>query len=247
MARIRLDNLLVARGISETRSRARAMILAGEVYVDGIKIDKAGALVDEGCKIEVSRRPKYVSRGGIKLEHALQKFGIKPLGYVAVDIGASTGGFTDCLLKNGASKVYAIDVGYGQLDWSLRNDPRVVLIERTNVRYLKPELIDERPDIVVVDVSFISLLKVFPKIREILTCGGILIALIKPQFEVGREKVGKGGIVKDETSRLEAVGRIKDGAASYGWKLRGLIESPIKGTDGNVEYLACWDVPSDAT
>lgn len=263
MSKMRLDNLLVDRGFAGTRARARAMILAGEVYVGGKRIDKAGQMVDESAEIEIKKSaPEYVSRGGIKLAHALSEFGIDVGGYVCVDIGASTGGFADCLLKNGAKKVYAIDVGYGQLDFSLRNNPRVVVLEKFNIRNLDVDLIKDPINLVVIDVSFIGLEKVFPKVCEIFrpvgaaavkryrrteaapTLGEIreIIALIKPQFQVGKGKVGKGGVVRDEASRQWAVESVKGAAAAYGWRLIGITPSPIKGPKGNIEYLAYWSI-----
>lgn len=234
----RLDMVLVDRGLAETRARARAVIMAGSVYVDGVRTDKAGALVGEGSGVEVRDSSlKYVSRGGLKLEAALREFGIDPSGQVAVDIGASTGGFTDCLLKSGASRVYAIDVGYGHLDWKLRNDPRVIVKEKLNARYLKPDDIAEPVDIVVIDVSFISLTMIIPPALALLKPGGVLVALIKPQFEVGKGEVGKGGIVRDETKRREVVDKITEFVKSLGVGVLGVIPSPIEGAEGNKEFL----------
>jgi 23S rRNA (cytidine1920-2'-O)/16S rRNA (cytidine1409-2'-O)-methyltransferase len=234
----RLDTVLVERGLTETRARARAVIMAGSVYVDGVRTDKAGALVAEGSGVEVRDTSlKYVSRGGLKLEAALEEFGIDPSGWVAADIGASTGGFTDCLLKSGAAKVYAIDVGYGQLDWKLRQDPRVIIKEKLNARYIKPDDISEPVDIVVIDVSFISLTMIIPPALALLKPGGVLVALIKPQFEVGKGEVGKGGIVRDEVKRMEAVDKIRGHVQSLGLGLLGVIPSPIEGAEGNKEFL----------
>lgn len=234
----RLDTALVERGLAETRTKARALIMAGCVYVDGVKTDKAGALVREGSGVEVRDTSlKYVSRGGLKLEAALKEFGIDPAGQVAVDIGASTGGFTDCLLKSGAAKVYAIDVGYGQLDWKLRQDPRVLVREKLNARYIKPEDTGEPADIVVIDVSFISLTLIIPPALALLKPGGVLIALIKPQFEVGKGEVGKGGIVRDEARHREVVDKISEFVKSLGVGVLGVVPSPIEGAEGNKEFL----------
>lgn len=236
----RIDDLLVGRGLAQNRSKARAMILAGEVYAGGRRIDKAGHLVCESVNIEIRRSgTAYVSRGGVKLAHALTEFAIDVSGFVCVDIGASTGGFTDCLLANGAKKVYAIDVGYGQLDFRLRNDHRIVVIEKTNIRGFDTGRLKEKIDMVTIDVSFIGLEKVFPKVDEI--SPRYIIALVKPQFQVGRGKVGKGGVVRDEDLRLEAVEHVKDAAASLDWKLVGVTKSPLKGPKGNIEYLAFWE------
>jgi len=234
----RLDTVLVERGLVETRARARAVIMAGSVYVDGVRTDKAGALVGEGSGVEVRDTSlKYVSRGGLKLEGALKEFGIDPSGWVAADIGASTGGFTDCLLKSGAVKVYAIDVGYGQLDWKLRQDPRVIIKEKLNARYIKPDDISEPVDIVVIDVSFISLTLIIPPALALLKPGGVLVALIKPQFEVGKGEVGKGGIVRDEAKHREVVDKIREHVQGLGLGILGVIPSPIEGAEGNKEFL----------
>ena len=234
----RLDMVLVERGLAETRTKARALIMAGGVYVDGVKTDKAGALVKEGSGVAVRDTSlKYVSRGGLKLEAALKEFGIDPTGETAVDIGASTGGFTDCLLRSGAAKVYAIDVGYGQLDWKLRQDPRVVVREKLNARYIKPEDTGEPADIVVIDVSFISLTMIIPPALTLLKPGGVLLALIKPQFEVGKGEVGKGGIVRDEAKHREVVDKITEFVKSLGIGVLGVIPSPIEGAEGNKEFL----------
>jgi len=237
----RLDVLLVERGLVDTRARARALIMAGSVFVAGERVDKAGAIVKADAEIVLKGETlKYVSRGGLKLEAALDAFGVDVTGMTAVDIGSSTGGFTDCLLQRGASKVYAIDAGRGQLDWKLRNDPRVVSMEKFNARYLTPEDIGGEPaGIAVVDVSFISLTKIIPPAAGILAPGGVLIALIKPQFEVGKGEVGKGGIVRDEAKRREVVDKITAFVSGLGLEVRGVVESPITGADGNVEYLIC--------
>ena len=234
----RLDTVLVERGLTESRSKARAVIMAGDVYVDGVRTDKAGALVKDGQEVTLRDAAlKYVSRGGLKLEAALKEFGIDPSGGTAVDIGASTGGFTDCLLKHGAEKVYAIDVGYGQLDWKLRNDPRVVVREKLNARYIKPADIAEPADIAVIDVSFISLTMIIPPALALIKPGGLLIALIKPQFEVGKGEVGKGGIVRDESKHREVVDRITEFVKGLGVGVLGVIPSPIEGAEGNKEFL----------
>lgn len=255
MPKTRIDNLLVEKNLAATVAKAGAMILAGEVYVGGKRIDKAGQQVDESAEIEIRKSSsEYVSRGGLKLAHALSEFKIDVRDLICVDIGASTGGFTDCLLKNGAKKIYAIDVGYGQLDFSLRKDDRVVVMEKTNIRELNIDLIKDPIDFVVIDVSFIGLEKVFPKVREILrgarndneerasSTEHRVVALIKPQFQVAKGKVGKEGVVRDEHLRQEAIETVKIAAASLGWNFQGITESPIKGPKGNVEYLALWSV-----
>jgi len=252
MKKIRLNNLLVEKGLVESREKARALILEGKVLVNGVKVNKAGTSINSDASLKLLEGMPYVSRGGMKLEVALKNFNINVDGKVAMDVGASTGGFTDCLLQHGAKKVYAIDVGYGQLDWKLRSNERVVLLEKTNIRYLDEivrsqksrvrsqrleDLINNNIDIVTVDVSFISLLKVIPKIIEFLKKGGEIVALIKPQFEVGRKNVGKGGVVKDEVKRLEAVSRIKNAVTDMGLEVKGVIKSPLVGPKGNVEYF----------
>ena len=235
----RLDVLLVARGLAETRSKAQAIIMSGEVYVDGQKVDKAGADIPLEAEIEVrgSTCP-YVSRGGLKLEKALRDFGVKPEGYVCSDSGASTGGFTDCLLQQGAAKVFAIDVGYGQLAWKIRSDPRVVVMERTNIRYVTPEQLGEPLDLSVVDVSFISLKIVLPAIRKLLKPTGQVLCLIKPQFEAGKEKVGKKGVVRDPQTHLEVLEQFVILAHEQQFHILGLTFSPVKGPEGNIEFLA---------
>ncbi|MCK9419795.1 MAG: TlyA family RNA methyltransferase [Nitrospirae bacterium] len=236
--KVRLDRLLVERGLVESRERGQAMILAGNVLVNGQKRDKSGGLVPEDAEIRIlGEQLPYVSRGGVKLEAALKEFKVSAENKTALDVGASTGGFTDCLLQHGCSKVYAVDVGYGQLAWKLRQDPRVVVIERVNIRHIDPVLIPEPIDIAVIDVSFISLEKVVPSILQFLKPHADLIALIKPQFEVGKEQVGKGGIVRDEGARNAAVKRIEDFIRSIGLDVKGIISSPIQGQDGNVEFL----------
>lgn len=237
MAKQRLDLAMVKEGLVESREKAKALIMAGQVKVNGKTIDKAGTNIAEGNKIEIiGPILPYVSRGGLKLEKAIETFNINLCNKVAADIGASTGGFTDCALQNGAAKVYAIDVGYGQLDWKLRNDPRVVNMERTNARYLKASDLKEKVDFLSIDVAFISLEKIFPVCWEILKDEGEIIALIKPQFEAGKEKIGKKGVVKDPETHLEVITKIIN-AASLNFSIRGLTYSPVKGPEGNIEYL----------
>ena len=235
----RIDLLLVERDLAPTRSRAHSLILAGDVFVDGERVDKAGTLVPTDSQIEIKGSGlKYVSRGGIKLEEAIKKFDIKTEGKVALDVGASTGGFTDCLLQHGVRKVYALDVGYGQLDWRLRNDSKVVVMERFNARYLKPEDIGEPVDIAAVDVSFISLtLVIVPVLRVLKSPGGVVITLIKPQFEVGKGEVGKGGIVRDERKHRLVIDKVVNFSRDLGLDVLGVIPSPILGADGNREFL----------
>ena len=233
-----MDKLLVDRGLVKSRERAKALVMEGRVLVDGNSVVKAGTpvAVDADIAIRGVDIP-FVSRGGLKLEAALDFFSLETEGAVAMDIGCSTGGFTDCLLKRGALKVYAVDVGYGQFDWTLRKDPKVVLLEKTNIRYLDRSAVAESMDLVVIDVSFISLLKVLPKAFEFLKDRGDVLALVKPQFEVGRGLVGKGGIVKDESARLSAVEKIRQGAGSMGFSVVGYFESPVAGQKGNREYF----------
>ena len=234
----RLDVLLVNRGLAASREKAKAVIMAGIVYVDGQKEDKAGATFVDTVNIEVRGNTlKYVSRGGLKLEKAMSHFGLSLEGKVCMDVGASTGGFTDCMLQNGAVKVYSIDVGHGQLAWKLRNDPRVVCMERTNIRYVTPEDIGEPASFVSIDVSFISLTKVLTPVRELLAENGEIVCLIKPQFEAGREKVGKKGVVRDPKVHLEVIRAVMDFASSIGFEILHLEFSPIKGPEGNIEYL----------
>lgn len=233
----RIDKLLVTRAYTSTREKAKALVMEGRVYANGVKVEKPGDLLPVDAGIEISGGLKYVSRGGLKLEDALKQFNIQTTDRIAMDVGASTGGFTDCLLQHGAKKVYAVDVGYGQLDWKLRNDQRVVLLERTNIRYLEKSVIPDPIDLAVVDVSFISLLKVLPKVQEFLNKKAEIVALIKPQFEVGKGYVGKGGIVRDSQKRLEVVESIKDAAQAMGFCVKGTIKSPILGAKGNEEYL----------
>lgn len=234
----RLDVLLVKRNLAVSREKAKAVIMAGEVYVDGQKEDKAGSMFQDSVHIEVRGNTlPYVSRGGLKLEKAMTHFGVSLEGKVCLDVGASTGGFTDCMLQNGAKRVYAIDVGHGQLDWKLRNDPRVVCMEKTNIRYVVPDDIGEQADFSSIDVSFISLTKVLLPVRELLGEEGEIVCLIKPQFEAGREKVGKKGVVRDPAVHLEVIEKVIDYAKSISFEILNLEFSPIKGPEGNIEYL----------
>lgn len=234
----RLDVLLVQRGLAPSREKAKTMIMEGNVFVNNNREDKAGSLFSDDCNIEIHGNTlKYVSRGGLKLEKAMTHFGITLDGKVCMDIGASTGGFTDCMLQNGARKVYSVDVGYGQFAWVLRQDPRVVCMEKTNIRYVTPEDIDDVLDFASVDVSFISLTKVLPAAHELLRDSGQMVCLIKPQFEAGREKVGKKGVVRDRGVHLEVVEKIIDFALNNGFSVLNLEYSPIKGPEGNIEYL----------
>ncbi|TAN44031.1 MAG: TlyA family RNA methyltransferase [Nitrospirae bacterium] len=236
--KIRLDKLILEKGVVSSRERAQALIMEGRVFVNGMPSTKAGSMVDIDINIEIRGDDMpYVSRGGLKLEAALDRFGTSLEGKIALDVGASTGGFTDCMLQRGARKVYCVDVGYGQLAWKIRQDPRVVLIERTNIRYIEKESVPEQIDLAVIDVSFISLTLVVPKTLEFLKDNGEIIALIKPQFEVGRGEVDKGGIVKDELKRQAAVEKIRTHFESLGLKGIGIVQSPILGQKGNVEYL----------
>lgn len=240
MARERLDKLLVDRGLVASRERARALVMAGEVLVAGRPESKPGTLIDPAAEIVLRTEDHpYVSRGALKLVKGLDAFAIDPAGQVALDIGASTGGFTDVLLRRGASRVYAIDVGYGQLAWSIRQDPRVVVLERENVRNMDAALVPEPCDLAAIDVSFISLTLVLPKVRELLRppAGKPIVALVKPQFEVGRAQVGKGGVVRDEAARRGAVDKVRTWAADHGFVPGEDVESPITGPAGNVEYL----------
>jgi len=235
----RLDVILVNQGYAESREKAKAVIMSGNVYVDGQKEDKAGTAFDAGkIKLEVRGNSlKYVSRGGLKLEKAMEKWQFQLAGLVCMDIGASTGGFTDCMLQNGAARVYSVDVGHGQLDWKLRSDPRVVCMEKTNFRYMVREDIQEELDFASVDVSFISLTKILIPARNLLKTGGQMVCLIKPQFEVGRGKVGKNGVVREPEIHREVIAKIVDYADSIGFSVRHLDFSPIKGPEGNIEYL----------
>lgn len=238
----RLDVLLVQQGLANSRELAKAYIMAGNVYVDGQKEDKAGTKVAVTAKLEVKgNQMKYVSRGGYKLEKAMDVFGIRLNGKICLDIGASTGGFTDCMLQNGASKVYAIDVGYGQFAWKLRNDERVVCLEKTNVRYVTHEQVPDEGDFASIDVSFISLTKVLPAVLGVLGEKGQMVCLIKPQFEAGREKVGKKGVVRDSSVHREVIEMIVEYVRTQSLGILGLDFSPIKGPEGNIEYLIYLD------
>ena len=235
----RLDVLLVEQGYADSRSKAQAIIMSGQVYVDGQKADKPGISYEENVTLEVRGATcPYVSRGGLKLEKALRDFGVDPTGYVCSDSGASTGGFTDCLLQQGARKVFAIDVGYGQLDWKIRSDPRVVVMERTNVRYVTPEQLGEPLDLSVIDVSFISLRIVLPVIKTFLKPTGQVLCLIKPQFEAGKEKVGKKGVVREPETHREVLDHFLLLAKELEFRVLGLTFSPVKGPEGNIEFLA---------
>ena len=235
----RLDVLLVELGYADTRTKAQAIIMSGQVYVAGQKADKPGTSYEETVEIEVRGAAcPYVSRGGLKLEKALRDFNIQPVDYVCSDSGASTGGFTDCLLQQGARKVFAIDVGYGQLDWKIRSDPRVVVMERTNVRYVTPEMLGEPLDLSVIDVSFISLRIVLPVVKTFLKSTGQVVCLIKPQFEAGKEKVGKKGVVREPAVHKEVLDAFVALTEELEFKILGLTFSPVKGPEGNIEFLA---------
>ena len=233
----RLDVTLVARGLTETRERASRLILAGQVVVDGHRLDKAGALVNRGAVVEVAGRQKFVSRGGDKLAPILDGFSVSPEGRICLDVGASTGGFTQCLLERGAPRVYAVDVGHGQLDAGLRADGRVVVMERTNARHLIAIAFPDAPDLATVDVSFISLEKVLPAVFGVLAAQGEVVALVKPQFEVGKGLVGKGGVVRDAAHHHAVLGRVARFAVLHGWHVRGVAASPLLGPKGNREFF----------
>jgi len=237
----RLDSLLVQRGLVESREKARAAVLAGAVLVEGKPAAKAGVLVSNGVAVELLAGPQYVSRGGEKLAHALEAFHLGVDGLVAVDVGASTGGFTDCLLRNGAASVYAIDVGYGQLDYRLRQDPRVTVLERVNIRYL--EALPEKGDMATVDVSFISLEKVVLALAKLLKDGAKIVALVKPQFQARRPEVGKKGVVRDPQVHAAVLGRVIAWGAGNGLRLLGLTTSPLLGPAGNKEFFVLWRLP----
>ena len=246
--KIRLDAYLVEQGLFESRAKAQASIMAGQVLVDEQKIDKPGTSIKEGATIRLlGDQLKFVSRGGLKLEKALQVFPVSVTGKVMADIGASTGGFTDCALQNGATKVYAVDVGYGQLAWKLRSDPRVVNMERTNARALEESSLPEKADAASIDVAFISLEKILPAVKKILKPDGFVIALIKPQFEAGKEQIGKKGVVKDPEVHKEVIHRIINFAKTEGWRIGGLDFSPVKGPEGNIEYLLYLTAASEDT
>ena len=234
----RLDVLVAGRGLAPSREKAKAMIMAGEILVDGQREDKPGTSFPDTVEITVKGKPlPYVSRGGLKLAKAVECFGLKLEGRLCMDVGSSTGGFTDCMLQNGAEKVYSVDVGHGQLAWKLREDPRVICMERTNIRYVTLEDIGAPPSFVSVDVSFISLTKILIPVRELMAEEGEMVCLIKPQFEAGREKVGKKGVVREKSTHLEVIHKVADYAMSVGFDLYALDFSPIKGPEGNIEYL----------
>lgn len=234
----RLDLLVYEAGFAESREKAKALIMSGIIYVDNQKSDKPGTTYSENVKIEMrGAKPKYVSRGGLKLEKAINSFSLDLKGKTTMDIGASTGGFTDCMLQNGAAKVYSVDVGYGQLDWKLRNDERVVNLERTNVRYITREQVPDEIDFFSVDVCFISLTLVLPAVRPLIKENGEAVCLIKPQFEAGRGKVGKNGVVRDKNIHIDVIRKIYEYCLSNGFDVVGLDFSPIKGPEGNIEYL----------
>ncbi|MBI4690348.1 MAG: TlyA family RNA methyltransferase [Nitrospirae bacterium] len=234
----RLDKILVDRGLVKSRERAKALIMEGGVLVDGAVVTKAGTMIDSTSMVSLKGEDiPYVSRGGLKLNAAIEFFDVALEGKTAMDVGSSTGGFTDCMLQRGVKKVYCIDVGYGQIAWSLRNDPRVVLLERTNIRYLEREKIPDIIDIATVDVSFISLTKVIPRVLEFLKNDGEILSLVKPQFEVGKGEVGKGGIVRDKEKRIASVESVKAGLEALGLNIIGTFQSPIPGHKGNIEYF----------
>lgn len=235
----RLDVLLVKKGLTESREKAKTLIMSGDVFVNHNREDKPGTMFDENkAVIEIKGNPlKYVSRGGLKLEKAINRFGISLEGRVCMDVGASTGGFTDCMLQNGAAKVFSVDVGYGQFAWKLRQDERVICMEKTNIRYVTPEQIGEKLDFVSIDVSFISLTKVLLPVKQLLKENGQVVCLVKPQFEAGKEKVGKKGVVRDPAVHREVIETVRDFAQSIGFMPLMLDFSPVKGPEGNIEYL----------
>ena len=242
--RVRADLAVVDQGLAPSREKARALILAGEVLAGDRPVEKAGDLVDEGAELRLRSAPMpYVSRGGLKLAHALDTFGVDPNGVVALDVGASTGGFTDCLLQRGAARVYCVDVGQGQLDWKVASDPRVRVLDRVNIRVARLDLLPERADLIVVDVSFISLRLVLPALPAFGKPGAPVVTLVKPQFEVGRADVGKGGIVRDETARARALAEVRAAAASLSYTVGPDTTSPITGGKGNVEFLLFLRLP----
>ncbi|OGP91919.1 MAG: hypothetical protein A2Z19_07995 [Deltaproteobacteria bacterium RBG_16_54_18] len=244
MEKQRLDKALVTRGLALSRERAQAMLLAGVVLVDGQRQAKAGTMIPAEAAISLTHDPQpYVSRGGVKIERALDFFPIDPAGKVIIDVGASTGGFTDCLLQHGAGRIYAVDVGYGQLAWKLQRDPRVINLQRRNIRYLKSEEVGERVDLAVIDTSFISLEMVIPVVLTFLKAGGGLLALIKPQFEVGKGEVGKGGVVRDPEKHHRIIERISRFVADKGLILHGVMESPLLGPKGNKEFFIYGELP----
>ena len=242
----RLDKIMLERDLAPTIEKARALIMAGQVVVGDHTIDKAGQLVDINADIRLKgENLPYVSRGGFKLRKALEEFGVDVKGLIAVDVGSSTGGFTDCLLQAGVAKVFAIDVGYGQLAWKLQQDPRVVSMERTNIRTVTPDQLDDEPALAVIDASFISLAKVLPATVALLKPGGRIIALIKPQFEVGKGEVGKGGVVRDPAAHEKVIEDVRQTASYLGLAVTGLCESPITGADGNREFLILLQKPDN--
>lgn len=247
MKRERIDKLLVDLGLCESRTRAQAMVMAGNVLVGDEVVDKPGAQVAVDAPVRLrGEQLRYVSRGGLKLEHALDHFVIDPRGMDCMDVGASTGGFTDCLLQRGAARVCAVDVGYGQLAWRLREDPRVFSLERVNARNLDGGALPFRPSLAVIDVSFISLTLILPRIAAILPAGAPVVALVKPQFEVGKDDVGKGGVVRDAAKRQSAVDKVCDAARALGFEVVGVVESPIRGPAGNIEILAHLRAPGSS-
>ena len=237
MAKERLDVLLVQRGLCPSREKAQRLIMAGGIFSGGTRMDKASQTLPDDTPLEVRAAERYVGRGGLKLEGALAHFGLDPAGLTCLDVGASTGGFTDCLLQHGAAKVYALDVGHGQLDWKIRSDPRVVVMEHCNARHLQAGDLPEKVQLAVADVSFISLTLVLPPMAGLLTDGGMIVALIKPQFELSRAEVGRGGVVRDDGARQRAVDKIRDFAIRLGWSWGGVVDSPVAGADGNRELL----------
>ena len=251
MTRERIDKLLVERGLADSRTKAQAMVMAGVVLVDEQRVEKPSHQFDTNSTIRIKGgddpATRYVGRGGLKLEAALREFQIDVGGLNCLDVGASTGGFTDCLLQHGAGKVFAIDVGHNQIDWRLRNDPRVEVREGVNARYLKPEDFPHQFDLAVMDVSFISATKVLPAIVPLMVAGGAIITLIKPQFEVGRGEVGGGGVVRDRAKRERVIEEVNNAARALGLEVVNVIESPIEGAEGNVEYLALYKVQKNAT
>jgi len=242
--KLRLDTLMMERGLAPSLERAQALIMAGLVVVGDHAVEKSGQQIARDADIRIKGDPlPYVSRGGLKLKKALDEFGVDVTGLVAMDVGASTGGFTDCLLQAGAMKVFAVDVGYGQLAWKLQQDPRVVRMEKANIRHLLPEQLDVLPDLAVIDASFIPLAKVLPATVNLVKPGGRIIALIKPQFEVGKGEVGKGGIVRDPAAHERVIGAVRQTAREMGLIVAGLCESPITGADGNREFLILLEIP----
>lgn len=238
MEKERIDKILVQKGLVETRQKAQALIMEGKVRVGGRRVEKAGTRVAVSAEVEiVGEALPYVSRGGLKLDGALRSFRIDPYGWTVIDVGASTGGFTDCVLQRGAAKVYAVDVGHGQLAWKLRNDPRVVVLEKRNIRYLQPREIGEPVDLIVIDTSFISIERFLARLVDFLKENGRVLALIKPQFEVGRREVGKGGVVKDPVLHQKVIDRIARFSESVGFAVEGLVESPLLGPRGNKEFF----------